>query len=193
MFKYVWRVFSENNKWICIFDILSLSPSPLDKCGLSLQIPRSDISRMHERIYDYFMYLQIALSLSLFLFLSIYTPYFFYNCLHYFFITPWLRYTNTHMRKKRKKFIPLHLSLAFTLLLPRNEIALLKLVPLPIPLKRNKERKKISKEEKREKRKDLYQIYNRPFLSTFFHARWIRRDSRRGPTASFRPVAGSGA
>ena len=115
MFKYVWRVFSENNKWICIFDILSLSPSPLDKCGLSLQIPRSDISRMHERIYDYFMYLQIALSLSLFLFLSIYTPYFFYNCLHYFFITPWLRYTNTHTRKKKKKFIPLHLSLAFTL------------------------------------------------------------------------------
>ena len=81
------------------------------------------------------------------------------------------------MRKKRKKFIPLHLSLAFTLtfhdtlLLPRNEIALLKLVPLPIPLERNKEKKKISKEEKREKRKDLYQIYNRPFLSTFFHAR----------------------
>ena len=80
MFKYVWRVFSENNKWICIFDILSLSPSPLDKCGLSLQIPRSDISRMHERIYDYFMYLQIALSLSLFLsfslFLYIYTLFF---------------------------------------------------------------------------------------------------------------------
>lgn len=162
-----------------------ISPPPslslLDKCGLSLQIPRSDI-RVCTNLW---IILCICKLLSLSLSLSVYIRYFFYGCLHYFFITPWLQYTYVHAWK-RKKFIPLHPLLPWLSTTPcrsRNGIAHLKFVPLHL-----EERKKISKGGKKKGEGRFRRIIVRSYPRKM-NKRRHSVDQRR----VFNAVAGSGA